>query len=272
MRATQVKRGHLAHTSVRNGPWSPGRAFPRLAYSSAATDLSTSARDSGSNPIQTHEELFTSGAYVENFQPAAESNPFAADYERKRAAIVEAVTGADQRVLDMGGGPGRMSIPLSRRHFVTLTDISPQMLDLVRPHATERLALQVADARSVPFADESFDYVLAIDLLPHIPVPEQLLAEARRVLKPGGHLIIDVTNSVPWWTLAYPRYLGRRPHRWISIWRSGGVLPEWSSRVRHHRRQRLVGLLEGAGFKITSLRGFGPRACPKWHLAVAVKT
>ena len=261
----------MAQPKVLNGPWSPARALPRLT-SGPARDLSTSIRSPRSSQIPTHEELFTSGAYVENFQPAAESNPFAADYERKRAAIIEAVGGVDQRVLDMGGGPGRMSIPLSRRHFVTLTDISRQMLELVRPHASDRLELQVADARSVPFDDASFDYVLAIDLLPHIPVPEQLLAEARRVLKPGGRLIIDVTNSVPWWTLAYPRYLGRRPHRWISIWRSGGVLPEWSSRVRHHRRSRLVGLLEGAGFKVVSLRGFGPRACPKWHVAVAVKT
>lgn len=244
--------------------------MPRLATEPVA-HLSTSTQAPRSGQIPTHEELFTSGAYVENFQPEAESNPFAADYERKRAAIIESVTGADQQVLDMGGGPGRMSIPLSRRHFVTHTDISPQMLELVRPHASERLVLKVADARSVPFADASFDYVLAIDLLPHIPVPEQLVAEARRVLKPGGRLIIDVTNSVPWWTLAYPRYLGRRPHRWISIWRSGGVLPEWSSRVRHHRRERLVGLLEGAGFEVVSLRGFGPRPCPKWHLAIAVK-
>jgi ubiquinone/menaquinone biosynthesis C-methylase UbiE len=222
-------------------------------------------------PIQTHEELFTSGKYVQNFQPASERNPFAADYERKRAAIVDSVTGSDQRVLDMGGGPGRMSIPLSKRHFVTLTDISPQMLELSRPHEGERLRLRVADARSLPFADESFDYVLAIDLLPHIPVPEQLVAEARRVLKPGGFLIIDCTNSVPLWTLAYPRYLGRRPTRWFRIWRAGGVLPEWSSRVRHHRRRRLVELLTGAGFEVASVRGFGPRACPKWHLAVAVK-
>jgi hypothetical protein len=90
-------------------------------------------------------------------------------------------------------------------------------------------------------------------------------------LKPGGFLIIDCTNSVPLWTLAYPRYLGRRPSRWLRIWRAGGVLPEWSSRVRHHRRRRLVELLTGAGFEVASVRGFGPRACPKWHLAVAVK-
>jgi ubiquinone/menaquinone biosynthesis C-methylase UbiE len=166
---------------------------------------------------------------------------------------------------------GRMSIPLSERHFVTLTDISPQMLDLARPHAGERLRLQVADARSLPFEDHSFDYVLAIDLLPHIPKPLDLLLEARRVLKAGGYLIIDNTNSVPLWTLAYPRYLGRRPHRWVLIWQSGGVLPEWRSRVKHHRRGRFVALLAEAGFSVASVRVFGPRACPKWHLAVAVK-
>jgi len=164
-----------------------------------------------------------------------------------------------------------MSIPLSRRHFVTLTDLSPQMLDLARPHAGDRLKLEVADARHLPFPDSSFYYVLAIDLLPHIPVPQELIAEARRVLKPGGSLIIDCTNSVPWWTLAYPRYLGRRPQRWVQIWRSGGVLPEWSSRVKHHRRAELLSFLTAGGFRVGSLRAFGPRACPKWHLAVAVK-
>ncbi len=222
-------------------------------------------------PIQSHEDLFTSGAYVHSFQPDSNANPFAADYARKRAAIIESVGGADQQVLDLGGGMGRMSIPLSNRHFVTLTDISPQMLDLARPYAGERLSLRVADARSLPFPDQSFDYVLAIDLLPHIPVPEDLLVEARRVLKPGGRLIIDCTNALPLWTLAYPRYLGRKPHRWVRIWRSGGVQPEWQTRVRHHRRGRFVDLLVKAGFEVSSVRGFGPRACPKWHLAVAVK-
>ena len=221
--------------------------------------------------VHSHEELFTSGAYVREFQPEAAANPFARDYAKKRAAVIEAVKGFDKQVLDVGGGMGRMSIPLSGRHFVTLTDISPQMLDLARPYSSDRLKLQVADARALPFESCHFDYMLCIDVLPHVADPAAVLIEARRVLKPGGTLVIDTTSSLPIWTLGYPRYLGRRPHRWLQIWRSGGVLPEWRARVRHHRRRQLVDFLAAGGFNLVTLRGFGPSLFPKWHLAVAVK-
>jgi len=221
--------------------------------------------------IQTREELFTSGAYVREFQPDAPSNPFAQTYARKREAVLAAVSGADQRVLDIGGGMGRMSVPLSGRHFVTLTDISPQILELARPYASSRLKIEVADGRSLPYENGAFDYVLCVDVMPHMPDPRVLLRETNRVLRPGGTLVVDITNSVPLWTFAYPRYLGRRPYRWVQIWRAGGVLPEWRARVRHHRRKQLLAFLELEGFRTVSLEGFGPRACPKWYLAVAVK-
>lgn len=271
MRASQVPRGQMTRSDVRNRLWSVRRPGPRLAPSPAADGAGAPKRDLMNEQIQTHEELFTSGAYVREFQPEGPANPFAADYARKRKAVIEAVAGVDQRILDVGGGMGRMSIPLSARHFVTLTDISPQMLDLARPHASDRLKMRVADARALPFEDGGFDYVICIDVLPHVPDPSTVLSEARRVLRPGGTLIIDSTNSVPLWTLAYPGYLGKRPHRWLQIWRSGGVLPEWRARVRHRRRRQFVDHLAAAGFSITTLRGFGPRAFPKWHLAVAVK-
>lgn len=230
------------------------------------------ARFEAEEPLpKVHEELFTSGAYVSQFRPDDASNPFARTYAQKRDAVIAAVEGLDQRVLDVGGGMGRMSVPLSKRHFVTLTDISDHMLDLAREHASPRLRLQRADARELPFEDGAFDYVLCIDVLPHIPEPADAIREAHRVLRPGGTLIVDVTNSVPFWTLAYPRYVGRRPVRWLKTWRSGGVLPEWSERVRHHRRRDLVRLLEDGGFGLSSLSRFGPRACAKWHVAMAVK-
>jgi ubiquinone/menaquinone biosynthesis C-methylase UbiE len=221
--------------------------------------------------IERHEALFTSGAYVQDFRPDVRSNPFEADYARKRDAVIGSVSGKDQKVLDVGGGMGRMSIPLSERHFVTLTDLSPQMLDLARPWASERLDLRQANARSLPFEDQQFDYVLCIDVLPHLQDPMEALLEARRVLRPGGTLLVDVTNAVPFWTLAYPSYVGRRPDRWLSVWRAGGVLPEWRQRVRHHRRAELVDYVKKADLELRTIRTFGPRACPKWLLATATR-
>lgn len=48
----------------------------------------------------------------------------------------------------------------------------------------------VSDAQSLPFKDESFENIIAIDLFHHLERPVRLLREARRVLKPGGRLIL----------------------------------------------------------------------------------
>lgn len=214
-------------------------------------------------------ELFTSGAYVEHFRPEAVTNPFRDDYEAKRTWVIDLVAGTGKRVLDIGGAMGRMAIPLSLRHEVTLCDLSPRMLELARRKAGARLKLAVADVRALPFRDGEFDYALCIDVLPHLAVPGPGIREIRRVLRPGGTLIIDSTNSMSLWTLAYPRYLGRRPNRWLEIWRAGGVLPEWSSRVRHMRYRQFAAVLEESGFRVRSRRNFGPRLCPKWHVVEA---
>lgn len=220
-------------------------------------------------PDRDERELFTSDAYIEHFRPGDLTNPFHADYEAKRAWVVDSVTGRGQRILDVGGAMGRMAIPLARRHDVTLCDLSPGMLDLARCNADDKLKLAVADMRALPFRSGSFDYVLCIDVLPHLPVVAPGIAEIRRVMRKGGTLIIDSTNSRPFWTLAYPRYLGRRPTRWVKIWRQGGVLPEWSTRVRHIRLHEFKAGVLSAGFTIKTQRNFGPRAFPKWHVIVA---
>lgn len=217
-------------------------------------------------------ELFTSGAYVEHFRPESARNPFRDDYEAKRNWVIDLVGGSGKRVLDIGGGMGRMAIPLSLRHDVTLCDLSPQMLERARLKAGTCLNLVVADVRALPFRDGHFDCALCIDVLPHLAVPGTGVRELRRVLRPGGTLIIDSTNSRSLWTLAYPRYLGRRPTRWLKIWRAGGVLPEWSSRVHHMRFRQFADVLNSAGFRVKSRRDFGPRLCPKWHVVEAQAT
>jgi len=78
---------------------------------------------------------------------------------------------------------------------VTLTgiDLSPAMLRIARRRAAELgrdVELVVGDAQKLPFDDESFDTVLTALALCSIPDPEVAIAEMKRVLVPGGRLLL----------------------------------------------------------------------------------
>jgi 2-polyprenyl-3-methyl-5-hydroxy-6-metoxy-1,4-benzoquinol methylase len=83
-------------------------------------------------------------------------------------------------------------------------DISPHCVDYAKDvlalhHISpERAAVRPADARELPDAAESFDLVIATEIVEHLPNPSVLLAEAWRVLKPGGHLIASTPINLPW--------------------------------------------------------------------------
>jgi SAM-dependent methyltransferase len=98
----------------------------------------------------------------------------------------------DRRILELGCGPGwlwRANVArIPRQWSVTLTDFSPGMATeacthLVRHHACR---FGVADAQSLPFADGTFDAVIANHMLYHVPNRAQAYAEMRRVLRSGG--------------------------------------------------------------------------------------
>lgn len=223
--------------------------------------------------------IFTTGEYVEQFHPDDSGNPFHRIYAQKRADVLALARGvlgdnASARVLDLGGGMGRIAVPLAAAYDVTLCDLSDAMLALAREAAGRsgvetRLATQLVDAsKPLPFDDASFDLLVCLDLLVHLPDPQAALREMRRVLKPTGVAIIDDSNSNPLWTLWYPQYVGRRPSRWLRTWRAGGVLPEWADIVHHHTRAEFLRMLAQAGFVVREERFYGPALCPKWNLAV----
>jgi SAM-dependent methyltransferase len=98
---------------------------------------------------------------------------------------------------DIGGGYGRLSAVLtSYADRVTLADPSTQQLTLSQKvfplHQFER---QLAEAAKLPFADGSIDLAVLVRVLHHLPDPGNELAEMSRVLRPGGHAIIEAANS-----------------------------------------------------------------------------
>ena len=86
--------------------------------------------------------------------------------------------------LEIGVGSGRFAGPLGVQVGV---DPSPAMLT----HAMER-GIEVVQgvAENLPFADHSFDYALIITTICFVNSPVNMLTEARRVLKPGGRVVI----------------------------------------------------------------------------------
>jgi SAM-dependent methyltransferase len=97
------------------------------------------------------------------------------------------------RALDLGCGEGRLGAELRRRgDRVVGVDASPRMVAA----ASDRIDAVVADAAALPFEDASFDLVAAFMSLQDMDDLEGAVAEAARVLEPGGHLCFNVLHPL----------------------------------------------------------------------------
>ena len=124
-----------------------------------------------------------------------ESNLFNAYYERpEMLRLAGDVSG--RRILDAGCGSGPLTQALRARGAVlTGFDASAAMVDLARERLGEDADLHVADLGApLPFADAEFDDVVASLVLHYLEDWAGPLAELRRVLKPGGRLILSVIH------------------------------------------------------------------------------
>ena len=102
---------------------------------------------------------------------------------------------AKARVLDIGCGTGVLTRTLGRWPGVDVVvgvDPAPSLLGTARQLAAElaNVSFEEADGRALPFGEATFDVVVFDSTLCHVPEPELALAEARRVLRPGGVLAI----------------------------------------------------------------------------------
>ena len=146
-----------------------------------------------------------------------------ADWDEMRAldlpaqAVEDALVGLDahgERLLDIGTGTGRVLELLAPRFGQALgVDASKQMLALARARLAKRelhnCSVRLADMYRLPLADASFDTAVLQMVLHYAEDPAGAVAEAARVLSPGGRLIvIDLAAH------ARADLTAKRAHRW----------------------------------------------------------
>jgi SAM-dependent methyltransferase len=118
----------------------------------------------------------------------------AAEHDRLRAWLE---LGASSQLLDVACGGGGPTLRMARRSGCRVVGIDIQVEGIVAARAAaeregldERTAFAQHDAsQPLPFPDAAFDAVLCIDAINHLPDRAAVLAEWRRVLKPGGKLV-----------------------------------------------------------------------------------
>lgn len=160
----------------------------------------------------------------------------------KQYAIDCVAAGERLSILDVGCGSGLNSRALAAKgHQMSGIDISEAAIEQYRSYGFEG---RTGDIESgLDFGDSTFDVVLCTEVIEHMTSPEILVSEMKRVLKPGGQLILSTPNSAFW------------------LFRVLGVLGYTVGELQHPKhfqffsRRSLLRLLEKAGLMPREVMG-----------------
>lgn len=167
-----------------------------------------------------------------------------------------ACSGANGDTLEVAIGTG-LNLPLYPEGVrLTGIDLSPEMLAIARQRADELgrdVELQECDAQNLPFQEESFDTVVCTYSLCNIPDPYRAVGEIKRVMRPGGKLIlVDHIRSAV------------KPVLWIQK-----AVEFLSARFEgEHMTRRPLEQVKAHGFIVTERQRSGPGAMVERLVAV----
>jgi SAM-dependent methyltransferase len=151
--------------------------------------------------------------------------------------------GAGIKVIDVGCGAGRHSFEAYRRgadvvafdqNAAELNNVDTMfraMADSGEVPTSARAETTVGDALELPYADRTFDCVIASEILEHVPADNTLIGELIRVLKVGGRLAVTVPRWLPerlCWLLSDDYHSNEGGH--IRIYRADGLRAEIAGR------------------------------------------
>ena len=170
-------------------------------------------------------------------------------YERNLAAFLELLPPPGRLTIDVGCGEGRITRELhARGDRVVSVDASETLVALARD--TDSAGdYRVADAAALPFADGEADLFVSFMVLMDLEDLDGALAEAARVLEPGGFLVASLVHPLA--TAAETPYLGEQ--------RLEFPLGDSTSTMIHRPLSRYVGALAQAGFVVEHLHELSGR-------------
>jgi len=135
------------------------------------------------------------------------------EYLSRRLAEALSVAGIapGMEILDVGCGRGEILLHVQRlgghAHGIDYAAAAVQLSQQVAERKSgEQISIYQANARQLPFGNERFDRILMLDIVEHL-YPDELdtaLAEAYRVLKPGGRIVVHTAPNVWYDRYAYP--------------------------------------------------------------------
>lgn len=166
------------------------------------TDQSTFTSDEVAMFYDQLEEFFSAvlGESIHyGYWPDGSDSPSLTDAQDRLTALLgEKLTlGPEHQLLDVGCGTGRPATLLAQALGCGITGITiaERQIEAANKRAAaaglaDRVRFQLANAMGMPFSDNEFDAVLALESLLHMPDKKRALAEEHRVLRPGGLLVI----------------------------------------------------------------------------------
>ncbi|HRY10670.1 MAG TPA: class I SAM-dependent methyltransferase [Candidatus Nanopelagicales bacterium] len=184
---------------------------------------------------------------------------FLSHLDRRLAIMVEAVVAeSPSSVLDIGCGRGFLLGVLAEKGLEGLSGV-----DVYDDPSQGRFRYRQADVtEGLPFNDSEFDCVVAGEIIEHVPDPDSLLREIRRVLSPQGLLVLSTPNLVSWANrVLVPlgiQPLGTETSSEIALGRRLKVLGQ-GNQVQGHLKvfthRALSEILQRYGFEIVQRRG-----------------
>ncbi len=159
------------------------------------------------------------------------------------------------QVLDAGAGRGSR-YPYDYRQFVerlTGVDLDPAVKN--NPSLHESV---IADLAQLPMDDATFDLVFSKYVFEHLTRPKATMAELRRVMKPGGHLVFQTPNRFHYVALG-AMVTPDRFHVWFNARRGRVAADSYPTQYRINDRRTIRRIASMTGFRVVELRMIEPK-------------